>query len=177
MTSELHSLIITPDNHIFTLKHLEETGLKHPQAQEIFRNFLKGEKNRITPERFEVLDAALDYEGHFGADDLYILMKNQKSRVSRATVYKTLELLANCELLSKRNFGDNMTRYESSYKRQNHDHLICMDCGRIVEFVDQNVKKLPEEICNKLGFDVESYSFNIFARCKNIKTCKYYKQR
>ena len=114
---------------------------------------------------------------HGRSDDLYILMKNQKSRVSRATVYKTLELLANCELLSKRNFGDNMTRYESSYKRQNHDHLICMDCGRIVEFVDQNVKKIPEEISNKLGFDVESYSFNIFARCKNIKTCKYYKQR
>jgi Fur family ferric uptake transcriptional regulator len=101
--------------------------LKNQQASEIFRNFLKSEKNRITPERFEVMDAALEYEGHFGADDLYILMKNHKSSVSRATVYKTLELLTQCDLLSKRNFGDNMTRYESSYKRQNHDHLICMD--------------------------------------------------
>ena len=67
--------------------------LKHPQATEIFREFLKSEKNRITPERFEVMDSALDYEGHFGADDLYVLMKNQNSRVSRATVYKTLEFL------------------------------------------------------------------------------------
>jgi Fur family ferric uptake transcriptional regulator len=151
--------------------------LKNQQASDIFRNFLKNEKNRITPERFEVLDAALEYNGHFGADDLYILMKNHKSRVSRATVYKTLELLVQCDLLSKRNFGDNMTRYESSYKRQNHDHLICMDCGRIVEFINTKIKDLPEEISTELGFDVTSYSFNIFARCKNIKNCKYYKNR
>ena len=150
--------------------------MKHQQASDIFREFLKSEKNRITPERFEVLDAALDYEGHFGADDLYILMKNQNSRVSRATVYKTLELLVQCDLLSKRNFGDNISRYESSFKRQNHDHLICMDCGRIVEFVNAKIKNLPEEISNSLGFDVESYSFNIFARCKDTKTCKFYKQ-
>ena len=148
--------------------------MKNPKAAEIFTDFLKAGKNRITPERFEVMDAALDYEGHFGADDLYIVMKNLKSRVSRATVYKTLELLVQCELLSKRNFGENITRYESNFKRQSHDHLICMDCGRIVEFVNQKVKKLPEEISNELGFEASSYSFNIFAHCKNIKTCKYY---
>ncbi len=149
--------------------------MKHPQETEIFREFLKSEKNRITPERFEVMDSAIDYDGHFGADDLYILMKNQNCRVSRATVYKTLELLVQCHLISKRNFGDNLTRYESNLKKQRHDHLICMDCGRIVEFTNPAVKELPEKICNELGFDIESYSFNIFARCKNIKTCKYYK--
>jgi Fur family ferric uptake transcriptional regulator len=150
-------------------------NLKHPQETEIFREFLKSEKNRITPERFEVMDSAIDYDGHFGADDLYILMKNQNSRVSRATVYKTLELLVQCDLITKRNFGDNLTRYESNLKKQSHDHLICMDCGRIVEFANPIVKELPEKISNELGFNVESYSFNIFARCKNIKTCKYYK--
>ena len=123
------------------------------------------------------MDAALVQEGHFGADDLYIQMKNRKSRVSRATVYKTLELLVQCDLISKRNFGDNISRYESSYKKQIHDHLICMDCGRIVEFANPKVKKLPEEISEELGFEVESYSFNIFARCKNIKNCKYYQNK
>ena len=149
--------------------------MKHPQATEIFREFLKSEKNRITPERFEVMDSAIDYEGHFGADDLYILMKNQNAHVSRATVYKTLELLVQCDLISKRNFGDNLTRYESNFKKQSHDHLICMDCGRIVEFTDSKIKDLPEQICENLGFDVENYSFNIFARCKDPKTCKYHK--
>jgi Fur family ferric uptake transcriptional regulator len=149
--------------------------LKQKQAAEIFRNFLKSGKNRITPERFEVMEAAIDHEGHFGADDLYILMKNANSRVSRATVYKTLELLVQCDLLSKRHFGENLTRYESSFKRQTHDHLICIDCGRIVEFSDARIKKLPEKISEELGFDLESYSFNIFGRCRDPKKCKHYK--
>jgi Fur family ferric uptake transcriptional regulator len=149
--------------------------LKNLQAAEILRVFLKRGNNRITPERFEVLDAALEYEGHFGADDLYVLMKNQKSSVSRATVYKTLELLVQCDLIRKRNFGDNLTRYENNFKKQ-HDHLICMDCGRIIEFTNNKLKAVPVEICNDMGFEVENYSFNIFAHCKNIKTCKYHKK-
>ena len=151
--------------------------MRHKQAAEILREFLKKGQNRITPERFEVMDSALDYEGHFGADDLYVIMKNKKSRVSRATVYNTLELLVQCDLLSKRNFGDNMTRYESSFKRQSHDHLICMDCGRIVEFTNTSLENIPQELSKNLGFNFENYSFNIFARCKNIKTCKYYRNK
>ena len=151
--------------------------MKNKQAEDIFRSFLKAGKNRITPERFEVLEAALEYEGHFGADDLYVLMKNSNSRVSRATVYKTLELLAQCELLSKRNFGDNINRFESSFKRQVHDHLICVDCGKIIEFADSRIKQLPEEISENLGFNFESYSFNIFGRCKDPKKCKQSRER
>lgn len=151
--------------------------MRHKQAKEILREFLKKGNNRITPERFEVMDSALDYDGHFGADDLYIIMKNKKSRVSRATVYNTLELLVQSELLSKRNFGDNMTRYECSFKKQSHDHLICMDCGRIVEFTNASLEKIPQELSKNLGFKFENYSFNIFARCKNIKTCKYYPKK
>ncbi|HEY6626262.1 MAG TPA: transcriptional repressor [Ignavibacteriaceae bacterium] len=151
--------------------------MKNKQAEEIFRNFLKAGKNRITPERFEVLEAALEFEGHFGADDLYILMKNAHSRISRATVYKTLELLAQCELISKRNFGDKVNRFENSFKRQVHDHLICVDCGKIIEFADPRIKQLPEEISENLGFNFESYSFNIFARCKDPKKCKQSREK
>lgn len=146
--------------------------MRNEKAAEVFRTFLKHGKNRITPERFEVLDAALEYKGHFGADDLYIQLKNLKSKVSRATVYNTLELLAQCDLLSKRNFGDNLNRFESNYKRQTHDHLICVDCGKIVEFSDDRLNKIPQELSAKLGFELDSYSFNIFARCKNQKECK-----
>ncbi len=146
--------------------------MKNQKAQEIFKDFLKRGKNRITPERFEVLEAALDHDGHFGADDLFIKMKNYNSGVSRATVYNTLELLAQCELITKRNFGDNINRYESNYKRQTHDHLICIDCGRIVEFSDVKIKKLPSAISEELGFEYDSYSFNIFARCKDKNQCR-----
>jgi Fur family ferric uptake transcriptional regulator len=146
--------------------------VKNEKAAEIFKDFLKRGKNRITHERFEVLDEALEHEGHFGADDLFIKLKTSKSKVSRATVYNTLELLAQCDLLSKRNFGDNITRYESNYKRQTHDHLICVDCGKIVEFSDPRLSTIPKEISGKLGYELDSYSFNIFARCKNKKDCR-----
>jgi len=146
--------------------------LKKETAHEQFKKYLKQKKHRITSERFEVLDFALEYNGHFGADDLYIQMKTKKSNVSRATIYNTLELLANCELLAKRNFGDGLTRYESSFNRKNHDHLICINCGEIIEFTSTKVQKIVDEMCNELGFENAGYSFNIFGKCKDSKSCK-----
>jgi Fur family ferric uptake transcriptional regulator len=146
--------------------------VKHIKAHEQFKKFLKREKHRITPERFEVLDYTLNYEGHFGADELYISMKTKKSNISRATIYNTLELLYQCDLLAKRNFGDGKTRYESSFDKQNHDHLICINCGAIKEFSTVKVEKIIDEISEKLGFESTGYSFNIFGKCKNKNKCE-----
>jgi Fur family ferric uptake transcriptional regulator len=146
--------------------------LKNDSAHEQFRKFLKREKHRITPERFEVLDSAISYKGHFGADDLYIQMKNQNSNVSRATIYNTLELLAKCDLLAKRNFGDGLTRFESSFNRKNHDHLICTNCGNITEFSNPKIQEIVSSVCKELGFESEGYSFNIFGKCKHSDACK-----
>ncbi|MEE9431596.1 MAG: transcriptional repressor [Melioribacteraceae bacterium] len=146
--------------------------MKKEKAHEQFRKYLKQKKHRITSERFEVLDFALDYNGHFGADDLYVQMKTKKSNVSRATIYNTLELLAKCELLAKRNFGDGLTRFESSFNRKNHDHLICINCGEIVEFTSSKVQGIVDKMCVELGFENAGYSFNIFGKCKDEKSCK-----
>ena len=146
--------------------------MKNESAHEQFRKFLKREKHRITPERFEVLDYAINYNGHFGADDLYVQMKNQSSNVSRATIYNTLELLAKCDLLAKRNFGDGLTRFESSFNRKNHDHLICTSCGNITEFRNPKIQEIVSSVCKELGFESEGYSFNIFGKCKNSSSCK-----
>jgi Fur family ferric uptake transcriptional regulator len=148
-----------------------DTKLDFNSAHEEFRRFLKEGNHRITPERFEVLDFAIEYEGHFGADELFLKMKNNESNVSRATVYNTLELLAACGLLSKRNFGENKTRYESNFERKSHDHLICISCGDIKEFSEPRVETIVKEISEKLGFDSTGYSFNIFGKCTNIN-CK-----
>ena len=136
-------------------------------AHEQFKKFLKKGKHRITPERFEVLDFALDYKGHFAADELYIKMKTNDSNVSRATVYNTLELLAQCDLLAKRHFGETKTYYESSFNRKNHDHLICTKCGKIQEFSNAKINQIVDEICTQLGFESSGYSFNIFGKCSN----------
>ena len=148
--------------------------IHNSQAAEIFQGFLKRGKNRITPERFEILDAVIEFEGHFSADELYVYMKNNNSLVSRATVYNTLEKLTECQLVSIRNFGDNLKKYESNFKKQNHDHIICLDCGRIIEIFDNNLQAMPEKICAEYGLEPVSYSFNIFSRCKNYKNCPYF---
>ena len=85
---------------------------------------------------------------------------------------EALELLANCDLLAKRNFGDGITRFESSYNRKNHDHLICTNCGNITEFQNDKVQKVVDDVCKELGFESVGYSFNIFGKCKNSETCK-----
>ncbi|MFA7228309.1 MAG: transcriptional repressor [Melioribacteraceae bacterium] len=141
--------------------------MEREKAHEEFRRFLKRGDNRITPERFEVLDYAVEYQGHFGADELYVRMKSSNSNISRATVYNTIELLAQCGLLIKRNFGENKTRYESNINKGSHDHLICTNCGAIKEFSEPKIQKIVKEISEEIGFDSTGYSFNIFGKCTN----------
>ena len=136
------------------------------KVHEKFKEFLKIGKHRVTPERFEVLDFALKSGDHFTADELYLKMKEGKSNISRATVYNSLELLAKCRMLAKRNFGDNKTFYESSYNRQNHVHLICKVCGNIIESDSLEITKIVEDIAKKNDFVKESFQFNIFGECK-----------
>ncbi len=142
------------------------------EAREEFRKYLKRNKHRITPERFEVLDYAIGNTGHFAADELFVAMKTDGSNVSRATVYNTLELLAKCGLISKRNFGENKSFYESSFNIKNHDHIICVNCGKIIEFSSGKIAKLAQEISEKNGMDFVGYSFNIYGRCKDTDKCK-----
>lgn len=136
------------------------------KAHDEFKVFLKSGKHRITPERFEVLDYAIESGNHFTADDLYLEMKNGKSNVSRATVYNSLELLVKCEMLAKRYFGENKTFYESSFNRTNHVHLICKECGEIIESDNKKVVELVNSIAKKNNFNNESFQFNIFGECK-----------
>lgn len=142
------------------------------QAEEIFKAYLKQGKNRITPERFEILRAAFAYSGHFTADELYIAMKNSASDVSRATVYNTLDLLTQCGLVRLRNFGNTIRYFECSLHAKNHDHLICLDCGKIIEIENTGIDNLQSEICKQQGFEPATYSFTIYAHCKNKENCR-----
>ena len=140
--------------------------MKKEKAHDEFKLFLKAGKHRITPERFEVLNYAIESGNHFTADDLYLEMKNGKSNVSRATVYNSLELLVKCEMLAKRNFGENKTFYESSYNIQNHGHIICKVCGDIIEFNHPKLSDIVDTIVAKNDFVHDSFQFNIFGKCK-----------
>ncbi len=111
-------------------------------------------------------------KGHFAADELYIELKKNKSNVSRATVYNTLDLLEKCNLLLRRNFGEKIQRYENISPNKNHDHLVCSKCGRIVEFNSSRLNNLISKIAEENNFEFRDYSINIFVKCNDEKECK-----
>lgn len=146
-----------------------------PDNQEQFKELLKKNGLKVTNQRIEILEVLSSRPGeHLTAEEIYDVVREKYQDIGLATVYRTIQMLSELDLIDKLNLDDGYVRYEISNKHHeegghHHHHLICLDCGNIYTFQDDLLETLETRIGESLGFDVVDHEVKLYGHCKNCR--------
>lgn len=147
---------------------MADRGTKCPKQR--FMEFLAGKRLRLTSQRRTIIETAFSTSQHFTAEQLLAWSRRQDQSVSRATVYRTLPLLTESGLVREMDFGKDYKFYDPNYAdHPRHNHIICQDCDKIVEFESASLERIENKITQRLGFSPQSHRLQISARCEELK--------
>jgi len=140
--------------------------------KKIFNKFLKERGQKFTKERAAILQRIFSYHGHFDTESLYLKIRETGLKASRASVYRTLNLLCECGLIEKVTKTEHGTIYECTFGHEHHDHMLCIGCGTIIEFYSEDLERLQENICRKQDFKGVTHTLEIKGYCKRCQKNK-----
>jgi len=138
----------------------------------VFKNFLKERGQKLTKEREAILKEIFSFHGHFEPETLYLQIKQSGLKASRASVYRTLNLLYECGLIDRVRKTEHGTVYECTYGHKHHDHMLCIRCGKVIEFYSEELERLQEELCKKQNFEGTNHTLEISGYCKKCQKKK-----
>lgn len=143
---------------------------KFEKEREIFLEHIQKAGLRKTGQRDLILDMFLRTEEHLTSEDLYWLVQKEDPTVGHTTVYRTLKLLTEAGLAREVRFGDNKTYYEHHYNHEHHDHMICTECGKVIEFFSPEIEALQDKMADKFGFRPTHHSLRMWGLCDECQT-------
>ena len=146
-------------------------------AEERLREHLRARNLRVTPERLDVLEGVLSHEGHFDAEELLAHLRRSHKTVSRATLYRTLDHLAEAGLVRKHHFEEGHALFEHVYGRSHHDHMMCDRCHMVIEFVNEEIEALQDQICRQHGFRELRHVHQLFGICRDCQAAEIRPQK
>ena len=136
-----------------------------PTKEEKFNNYLRAKRLKFTPERKIILQEVFSLRKHFNADQLFEKLHKKNRQISRATVYRTLPLLAESGLIGETLRCQGKVSYEQIFGHKHHDHLVCIKCGRVIEFRQEKIEELQKEVCKKHNFKAVEHRLGIRGYC------------
>ncbi|MFL6228936.1 MAG: Fur family transcriptional regulator [Pyrinomonadaceae bacterium] len=139
------------------------------EEQEVFLRHIQSAGLKRTAQRDLILDVFLRTEEHLSSEDLYSLVKREDPSIGQTTVYRTLKLLTDAGLAREVRFGDGRTRYEHNYKHPHHDHMICTECGKTIEFFSADLEKLQDKIAARHKFEITHHTLRMFGYCEDCR--------